>query len=448
MHSTSNHTLVITYDGQQWQATDADNNMMILSQPDDELLPDLPDGAIVGKLILPIEQLLNRTFRLPFSNPKFIDQDILSQELEECSSEKSESWWLSWRAGQSSDGVSGIMIGLQERLRQQIDNHDSWRHIKTIESDIWTRLQHQLNDKSEVLQMKHVHESNTPPFSNIAVFDTDNNGLFFGVWQCADENNKQAYWVAMRRLNWHAESESSHPSSSLIENIKRSLHSMGWQDDSIAIGSLCESLHTALNCSTWHGDLYQADELPSRHNATIAAASTSTLNLRHGRWRSDSHISQIKPWYRSFTLAACIILLWSGSLIWQNNQLEQQLFMQQQRVINAFHKGLPNEKVMIDALAQLQKAAGKNTASMKNSRNLASQWLQHMQAINRVYQKTPWMMKNISFKNGRMTMTGQSKDLQSMNKIHQAIQSETGKKVEIQDTDLSGNQVKFKLVWL
>jgi len=78
---STSHTLTITHDGSHWQAIDADNNMMTLSISEDDPLPLLPDGAVVTRLIVPIEQLLNRTFNLPFSNPKFIDQEVLSQEL-------------------------------------------------------------------------------------------------------------------------------------------------------------------------------------------------------------------------------------------------------------------------------------------------------------------------------------------------------------------------------
>ena len=445
MPSTSNHELTISYDGEQWQAIDDNHNMMILAVADDDMLPMLPDGAVVKTLLLPIEQLLNRTFKLPFSNPKFIDQDILTQELEEQCSEVGDAWWLSWRAGQNSDGVSGIMIGVPETLRQEIEANDAWRDSKTIGADIWARLHHQLDNHPQAQQTENPDEETA---ETIAVFDADSTGIFFGVWQCANAHNKQGYWLAMRRLNWQEGSAASEPESSLVENIQYSLQSMGWQDKAIAIGRLSKPLHTALNFSVWHGDLLEADELPSRRDASMAIASTANLNFRHGRWRSGSHMGQIKAWYRSIALAAALMLLWSVSMMWQNHQLEQQVLMHQQRVIDAFHKGLPDEKVMIDALAQLQKAAGHgNGNETKNSRNLASQWLQHMQVINRVYQKTPWKMNEVSFKDGRMTISGQTKDLQSMNKLHQALQLESGEEVKIQDTDLSGNQVKFKLVW-
>jgi len=447
MPSTSKHALTISYDGAHWQAVDANLNMMVLSVADDAMLPVLPDGAVVTTRLLPIEQLLNRTFSLPFSNPKFIDQEVLAQELEEHSSEESDAWWLSWRAGQHSDGVAGIMIGMPETLRQEIEVNGAWRDSKIIGPDIWGRLHHQLENYR---QAQHTETPNDETAETIAVFDTDSTGIFFGVWQCANAHNKQGYWLAMRRLNWPEGRASSEPESSLVENIQYSLQSMGGLDSTIAIGRLSRPLHTALNLSSWHGDLFEADELPSRHDATIAVEATTNLNFRHGRWRSGYQMSQIKPWYRSLALAAALILVWSVAMMWQNHQLEQQVLMHQHRVIDAFHQGLPHEKVIIDALAQLQKAAGQghnNANDSNNRRTLASQWLQHMQVINSVYQKITWTMHEVTFKDGRMTISGQAKDLQTMNRLQQALQSESGKKVNIKDTDLSGNQVKFKLVW-
>jgi len=448
MPSTSKHNLTIHCDGKHWQAIDDNQNMMTLSIADDALLPLLPEGAIVGKLLLPIEQLLNRTFSLPFANPKFIDQDILAQELEERSSENSDGWWLSWRAGQSSNGVSGMMIGLPETLRQHIEANDAWSGASIIAPDIWARLHHQLDTYLQTQQTEALNESDNTAPGTIAVFDTDNSGLFFGVWQCTNAINKQGYWLAMRRLNWPEGSAAFEPEDGLVENIQRSLQSMGWQHEAITIGSLSLHLHAALNFSAWHGELLEADALPSRRDATIAAAASPDLNFRHGKWRSGSHMSQIKPWYRSLVLATTLMLVWSGSMMWQNHQLEQQVSMHQQRLISAFHQGLPNEKVMIDALAQLQKAAGYDSNNeSKHSRNLASQWLQHMEVINRVYQRITWTVKEVTFKDGSMTISGQVNDLQTMNKLQQTLQSETGKEVKIQDTDLTGSQVKFRLVW-
>ncbi|RLL50170.1 hypothetical protein D8Y20_12095 [Mariprofundus sp. EBB-1] len=446
MSTIIKQVVTICSDGKQWHAIDAHHNMMTLAISEDELLPTLPDGATVARLLLPVEQLLNRTFHLPFSNAKFIDQDILSQELEERSSESAESWWLSWRAGQTdNEAVSGIMFGVSESFRQDIDINDNWRDINFIGSDIWARLNEQ---RDHHVATQATEKSEVTANRKLAVFDSDASGLFFGVWNYPGEQIKDGFWLAMRRLNLNEGSDTS----ATVENIRRSLHSMGWREDEgdAAVGRLSVDLHQALNLSTWHGELCEAGELPSRRDATIAVATLSSFNYRHGRWRSGSHMKQIQPWYRSLALAAVLMLVWSISQVWQNRQLEQQLTMHQQQVIEAFHRGLPDEKVIIDALAQLRKAAGEDGTDMRaqNHRNLASQWLQRMDIINRVYQQINWTVKEISFKDGTMTLTGSSKDLQTMNNIHQALQRASGEDIKIQDTNLSsGNEVKFKLVW-
>ena len=437
MPSPSQHALIIHYDGHDWQAIDADHNMMTLAVTDDNILPALPDGAVVSQLLLPVEQLLHRTFKLPFSNPKFIDQDILSQELEEHTSETSQSWWLSWQAGRTDDGVAGVMVGLPESLRQHIDTHDAWRQSTNIGCDMWARLNAQLDKRPEVRSSNGL----------IIVCDSDSSGIFFGLWHANNAPGKGGFWQAMRRLNWSAPHHANTPSSSLFEDIKRSLHSMGWRDkQAIGIGILTPQLHEALNFSDWQGDICAHDNLPSRRDANISAATTSHLNFRHGSWRSGSHIEQFKPWYRSLALATALFVVWFIGMIWQNHQLEQQVERQQQRIIAAFHTGLPHETVIIDALAQLRKAAGGSSDTQIN-KQLAAQYLQYLEAIHRSYQQTDWTIKELSFQNSRMSISGQTSDLQRMNKIHLSLQQATGQDVTIQDTDLSNNQVRFKMVW-
>jgi len=468
MTSASNHTLSIYHDGCHWLASDDRQNMMTLSVAENESLPTLPDNAIVHQLLLPAEQLLSRTFQLPFAQPKFIDQDILGQELEEHTAELNEAWWLSWQAGKQNDGVAGIMFGMPECMRQHIENDANWQQAQYIGSDMYLRLHAQLGHCLE-------HAAAHPPehdqsSSAVAIFDSDRSGLFFGLWQPAAEHSSSGLWLAMRRLNWR---EADQFNSALVEDIKRSLLSMGWHEQGIATGSLPPQLHAALDFTNWQGRLCESDELPSRADATMAAAGISTgtlstnssttgttstsasismgaskpLNFRHGRWRSGSHLNQLTPWYRSMAGVAILTLLWSINMMWQNQQLQNQLSEQQQAITAAFHTGLPNEPVIIDALAQLRKAAGGNRLAGAANQPSAAQWLQHVEQINQVYQQMPWAIKALSFQQGIMSMSGQSTDLQSMNRILKALQQRSGLEIQIQDTDLRQNQVRFKMVW-
>jgi len=132
-------------------------------------------------------------------------------------------------------------------------------------------------------------------------------------------------------------------------------------------------------------------------------------------------------------------------MMWQNHRLNVQLEEAQQRIIAAFHTGLPNETVMIDALAQLRKAAGGNSTGA--SAHDAAVWLQQIVGVHRVYQQIPWKIRELVFRNGEMIMSGTAADLQTMNRIRDALQKQTGKKVKLQDTDLSGTEVKFRMAW-
>jgi len=438
MTSSPQHALNVHYDGTNWQAIDNNHNMLTLSIADGDMLPSLPDHAMVSSLLLPIEYLLSRSFSLPFSNPKFIDQDILAQQLEEHTSENSQAWWLAWQAGKTDDGVAGIMLGLPEDLRQQMDAQQAWQHTKSIGTDISLRLNAQREKQFKAYpELGQITEP-------IAVFDADSSGLFFALWQPASHHG-DGFWQAMRRINWHASPPSS--SSNCSENIQHTLRSMGWNDSYSAIGLLPTTLHSALDLPIWHGDCLDIEALPSRHEANIAITTASSFNFRHGRWHAVSHLGELKPWYRSMALILSLMLIWSAGMVWQNHQLKQQIKQHQQHVITAFHTGLPHETVIIDALAQLRKAAGGNHASSGNTHQSSRQWLEYLQAINHVYQQNPWHMKALSFQHGKMNLTGQCDNLQTMNRIHHALQQAIGQQVKLQDTDLSDHHVTFTLVW-
>ncbi len=464
MSESGSRALTVSYDGESWLAMDAAGNYITLDSASALLLPALPEGSQVGSLLLPVEHVLSRTFSLPLPNVRLIDQDVLAQELEECTAEDAQDWWLAWQAGRSENGVSGMMFGLPESVHEQIDGLDAWQQLQTLSVDIWGRLNAQLRD-----------DFGGEP---VAVFDVDASGVFFGVWH---GNDSEGYWRGMRRLNWAGEALADGQWAALAENINRSLQSMGWQnmdaqkedvqkediqnedaqnedvqndgaqnDEAIssAIGRLPPDLYAALNLSSWQGTLVELADLSSRHHANLAIEWTAGLNFRHGRWHSRSGFGQLKPWYRSLGIAVGLVVIWALGMMWQNHQLDVQLAAAQQRVIASFHQGLPDEKVMIDALAQLRKAAGgARGGASAGQGNGANSWLRQVVGIQRAYQQIPWKIKLLSLEHGKIMMSGQVKDLQTMNKVREALQQETGVTVVVRDTDISGQQVQFRMAW-
>lgn len=438
--------LRISFDGNSWLATDTDGNTIPLTATgvvslSEMTLPELPDNTLVSSLLLPVESLLCKPFSLPLTQTRFIDQEILKQELEEYSSEQAENWWLAWQGETSSHGVSGLMFGLPESFREQIDAHEIWRQTSYIGVDIWRRLNACLYTWFEAAPDRQ--QSENP----VAVLDADTTGICFGVWSGVDkEQSENGFWYGMRRLNWGS-ALLEHQSPELAENILRSLYAMGWEKEHTAtIGSLPPTLQKALSLPDQDENRPELSELPGRNEANLAAADKGMrLNFRHGRWRSESSLGKLKPWRRTLALAAALAVIWMTGMLWQNHQLSVQIEKSQQRIVAAFHKGLPNETVMIDALAQLRKAAGGNPGGANNQD--AAAWLQQIAGVHRVYQQIPWTIRELSFHDGIMTMSGIAKDLQTMNRIREALQQQTGKKVKLEDTDLSGNRVKFRMAW-
>jgi hypothetical protein len=431
----THHALIISHDGSSWQALDMDGRQISLTVAEDSLLPELPDGCSAGRLLLPVEQLLARSFSLSLAHPRFIDADILAQELNERTGEKQEDWWLAWQATKDADGVAGLVFGLPEQLRQQINDEPQWQQLRSVNVDAWDRLQAQLTSYTESADL-----SNGP----VAVFDADADGLFFGVWDRAGERTDDGVWRGMRRLNWDKEMLSEDQFAELATNIKRSLHAMGWQESAVATGRLGKGLLHDLEMKQWHGcspdDAADEADMSGRQDENLALPIHTSLEFRHGQWAAQSGLGWVRSWRRSMALAAVILLVWVLGSAWQVQIMDAQVEQYKERISAAFHKGLPDETVIIDALAQLRRAAGPDTGE-------TTQWFGQMNAIGHVYKMTPWILQELSFRDGVMKISGKANNLETLNSIHELLQRETGRDVQLTDTDLSGQQVAFRMHW-
>lgn len=435
MSNSAHHALIISHDGSSWQALDMDGRQISLTVAEDGLLPELPDGYSAGRLLLPVEQLLARSFSLSLAHPRFIDADILAQELNERTGEKQEDWWLAWQAAKDDDGVAGLVFGLPEPLRQQINDEPQWQQLRSVGVDAWDRLQGQLISYTESADL-----SDGP----VAIFDADADGVFFGLWDSVEDKAASGIWHGMRRLNWDKGMLSEDQCAELAENIKRSLLAMGWQESGAATGRLGKGLLYGLELKHWHGCLpdVAADEadLPGRQEENLALPNHLSLEFRHGQWAAQTGLGWIRSWRRSMALAAVILLIWVLGSAWQVQAMNAQVEQYKERISAAFHKGLPDETVIIDALAQLRRAAGADTGE-------TTQWLSQMNAIGQVYKKIPWILQELSFQDGVMKISGKANSLETLNSIHELLRQETDRDVQLADTDLSGQQVAFRMYW-
>ncbi|TLS67317.1 hypothetical protein FEF65_07775 [Mariprofundus erugo] len=430
--------LAVSFDGSGWYAADPLGNTMPLPVSDGCWLPDLPDGASCEQLLLPVEQLLVRVFSLPLTSPRLIDAGILGQELDDRAAIDIDAWWLGWLAASGvqqaeslSPRVAGIVFGLPISWKEEIDASPAWQQVRVVAADAALRLGRHLNPKSE-------HDSQ----SWEAVFDADQDGFFFGLWR-----GDACY--GMRRVN-----RSGAYAGYLAEEVTRSLQAMAATEAMVChfSGLLDEPLLHALRLPSWHGRTESEGDLPTRHQANLASATISSdaslsaatrMNFRHGRWAASKGIAWIRPWYRALSLAGMLLLLWLAGLGYQIHSLNTNLAATQQQIVQAFHQGLPDEKVMIDALAQLRRAAG----SSGEVSPLTARWLQQVAAVHQVYKATSWQMGELEWQDGVMKMSGKAANLQLLNVIRQSLQKQTGRDVKLLDTDLSGQQVTFRMQW-
>ena len=398
---------------------------------DDTQLPHIEQTSqTIGYIYLPLENLLVRTFNFPLKHPRFLDANMLAQELADSAGIEPDDWWLTWHASSNHDGgVSGIVFGLPKSLKHAMQQNPIWQHAPFLLIDGWQRLNH-------CLQQHDVDDT--------AIVDADSQGLFLGYYQ-------QGVWQGIRRLNIakDADMNDSQVCEQLCHEAGLSLQAMGFDATQ---HKLVARISSAMKNTALFADCEQLqveEHLEQRHVVNLKLPlpqknTPHTLNIRHGKWAAKNHSSIPKVWWRPIALGIIASMIWLGTLSIENYQLRQQLDDMNNEIIQAFHRGLPQQTVIIDAMAQLRQAA--HTGDGANSGN-AQHVTTQLNIISAVFKKHPWHMQELRINNNEVVLSGQVNSLDTLNDISNALSEKLGKKVKITDTNLKGNEVTFRMRW-
>ena len=369
------------------------------------------DDGVLYELYLPMEWLLVRHIQLPLKSPQLVDADMLFQELANSSDIEEGQWWLSSALNSNDEGVAGMLFGLPEAWRKTMQSYPKLAQLKFVWVDGYERLQAVLLDDEPSL-----------------VISQDANGVFFGVFD-------GQVWRGMRRINGDIH-------AAKYQEILHASIAMGFEPQTWVVqGYIGQDLLDKILAEglAWQGNMLE--RLPNRHEANLALEHHHTqLNLRHGSWSLMQGWAFLKPWKRSVVLCGILVLVWIGTTVVDLYRLEQALDNAQQRIEEAFHKGLPNEPVMLDALAQLEQASG--TKMVKTN-----MFLMGLQAISQVYKQYAWHINSLELRNDEMYMAGEVKDIKALNQIQMALQTVLQRDVGIIDTNMSHQQVRFQMHW-
>jgi len=367
---------------------------------------------IAHRIYLPMEWLLVRFISLPLQQASMVDAEMMFQELADSSDVHVDDWWLSWDLRSCHSGIAGMLFGLPEAWRISMQEHEWGSKTKLILVDGYERLQCFAHDTTHCL-----------------ILDQDKDGLFFGVYD-------GEVWRGMCRINGSI-------NQSNYQEMLYASTAMGFDRQHFCIrGRAGQALSDMFIAEEllWQGDI--VEDLPSRHeaNLNIPGATDPALNLRHDSWSFSQGRGFLKVWKRSLVLCALLLTTWVFGAVADIYRLDDQLAVAEKRIEAAFHQGLPNEPVMLDALAQLLKASG--TGHTSNPVFLSS-----LQAVSQAYRKQPWQLKSLELRNGEMYMAGQIKDIKSLNHIQSMLQVALKHDINITDTNMSGKQVIFRMHW-
>ncbi len=407
---------LICDDGGHWLAC-RQGERHVLTSEEGAFVPQLrlPDDGVIHSIVLPLEQLLVRTFQLPLAHPRLIDEDILAQEVEDMTGDEEDRWWLCWQAGEYEGGVRGLLLGLPMAWLQSLQATAWCQAVPVVTADAVFRLMRWISEDGE----------------QMAVLDEDDSGMFIGVCE-------QGCWRGIRRLN-----RQHHDGGVIVEEIRASLQAMGWQEGEAVAGQLAAATLKACGFENWQGNV--CDSLPDRHAETRAAAeggiSPAGLNFRRGKWQLSHPLFELKAWKRPLLMALILLLVWGVGQGYQLWSLQRMIAGYESRVIAAFRDALPTDPV-IDPLAQLQRAAGGHAGGAQ-----ATTLLHDINILSQIYVKMPWTMKEIQFNGKQFEIRGEIRNLKQLNQLQRKLAQQLGRNVDIADTELGKGRVSFRMVW-
>jgi len=402
---------------------EGDINLEPIQTEEGKLLPSFkPHVASSNCIYLPLENMLVRHIKFPLKQPKFLDVNILLEELAYTASITPDDWWLTWQVKVADDGIAGMVFGVRKTLKDELAQTPPWQSSPLLLVDGWQRLNHWLPENHD----------------DVAVIDTDAEGLFLGVRQ-------QDTWFGMRRLN--ADMTDIETQSTVAQQAMWSLQSMGYNKDTMdLVGRISPEFENLFPASKSQNKLLVEPNLSQRHALTLqltepTATDKNTLNIRHGSWSNKSTSPLLRAWYRPLVLTAAMCCLWITLTMASNSSIASQISSLNNQIEAAFHRGLPDQPVIIDAIAQLRKAAGQNgQASQSNVSN-------QLMIISQVFKETSWQMESLNIGTSGTTLAGKVNSLDKLNSIKDKLAKLMQRDVRIADTDLNGDEVSFRIRW-
>ncbi len=386
------------------------------------------DIGNVSTFYLPLETMLTRTFNLPLKHVRHLDAAMLAQEFADVAGINPDAWWLAWQAHQTETGISGIALGLPKKTQATIQNHPVLQQTPVLLADGYARLSNWLSDNTYCDE------------HSFAVIDADAEGVFFGFYRTGS-------WQGMRRLN--ADMHDTTAAEAVSQQLIWSLQSMRFSLDEMPItGRLTSEMAKLFPVTVAELPVQTEDALPQRHILNLmlpepAANTPRILNIRHGKWAVRRKSSMPRSWYRPAILALSLSVLWLALTTMNNYQLETLLHSKQDEITSAFHRGLPNQPVMIDALAQLRQASNLGGSGSDGGLHITHQ----LSIISKVFEQHAWQMQDLRIDDEGTQVTGKVKDLDTLNTIREKLAQEASTSVQITDTDLNGDAVAFKVRW-
>jgi len=148
-------------------------------------------------------------------------------------------------------------------------------------------------------------------------------------------------------------------------------------------------------------------------------------------------------WRPSFVLAGLLTVVWAGVFVWQNNSLQQQSKLLNQKIEQVYKSSFPNGRI-VDASVQMKSALDKLKANSGRVVDSPLPLISDISPLLKEYKDVT--LSEINYKENELTLTMQSPSLTRLETFKRDAAEKVKLKVDIKSSTTTSNKVEATLI--
>lgn len=168
------------------------------------------------------------------------------------------------------------------------------------------------------------------------------------------------------------------------------------------------------------------------------------FSLLHNYSRGDSPLFNFdwKPWVPAASLAAALGVIWIGSLVWQNHQLDNKLNRTEAEIESVYKKTFPGSRIQNAAVQMKQKL----TELQKANGSAGGSPLHAIAAVSPFFKKFPDIaLREIRQQNKEVLLVISAPNISRLENFKNALIKETALNIDIKSSTTTSDKVESTL---